>query len=327
MMQCFLKVGKTLSHSIACVVIAAVMLAGFLSSADAKTKGPKQMTFASADEAAVALVKAIRSNDMKAQLAVLGPGAKRLVSSGDAVADRAGRDWFVKNYDESRKIEQEGPDKAVLIVGKNEWPLPIPIIRKGDRWLFDTKAGKEEIINRRIGRNELHVIEFMRAYVDAQREYVTADRDGDGVREYAQKVRSTAGMKDGLYWEAKDGEPESPLGPFAAEAASEGYAEKVKSANPSPFRGYYFRILKEQGKHAPGGAYDYVIKGNMILGFAIVAYPARYGSSGIMTFIVNQEGVVYQKNLGRNTAKTARSMKLYDPDPTWKKVEEPAEQK
>ncbi len=326
-MQCFLRGGKTLFRSIVCAVIAAVVLAGLLSSADAKTKGPKQMTFASPDEAAAALAEAVRSNDTKAQLSVLGPGATRVLSSGDDVADRALREWFVKTFEESHRIEQESPDKAVLIAGKEEWPLPIPIVRKGDRWLFDTKAGREEIINRRIGRNELHVIEFMQAYVDAQREYIGKDWDGDGVRAYAQKVRSTPGRKNGLYWEAMDGEPESPFGPLVAQAAAEGYDGKAKSGKPSPFRGYYFRILKGQGKHAPGGAYDYVVRGNMILGFAIVGYPAKYGSSGIMTFIVNQGGVVHQKDLGGNTTKTARSMKLYDPDATWKRVEEPAEQK
>jgi hypothetical protein len=206
-------------------------------------------------------------------------------------------------------------------VGKDDWPLPIPIRKKGSAWFFDTKAGKEEMLNRRIGRNELNTIDVLEAYVVAQREYAGKDRDGDGVYPYAQKFWSTPGKKDGLYWEAKEGEEASPFGPLSARAAQEGYKRKGKPEKPSPYYGYYFKILKAQGKNAPGGAYDYVVKGNMIFGFGLVAYPAKYGSSGIMTFIVNQEGVVYQKDLGKGTAKAAGSIKRYDPDPTWKKVE------
>jgi hypothetical protein len=195
-------------------------------------------------------------------------------------------------------------------------------VKKGTTWYFDTKAGKEEVINRRIGRNELNVINSLHAFVDAQREYASKDRDRDGKMAFAQKFMSSKGKHDGLYWEAKEGKEDSPLGPFVARASAMGYGAKERSEKPMPFHGYYFKILKSQGKNATGGTYDYVVKGNMILGFAFLAYPAKYGSSGIMTFIVNQEGVIYQKDLGKNTAKVAKAMKRYDPDKTWTRAEE-----
>jgi hypothetical protein len=287
----------------------------------AATSKAKQKTFASPEEAAKALVDAMKAGD-KAQLsAIFGPGAESVISSGDEVVDKAERERFLKHYEEKNSLEKKGDDQVILQVGKDDWPLPIPIRKTGSTWSFDVKAGKEELLNRRIGRNELNVIDLLEAYVVAQREYAAKDRDGDGVYPYAQKFGSAPGKKDGLYWEAKEGEEASPFGPLAARAAREGYAKKAKSDEKSPYEGYYFNILKAQGKHAPGGAYDYVVKGNMILGFGLVAYPAKYGSSGIMTFIVNQEGVVYQKDLGRDTAKKAEGIKRYDPDPTWKKVE------
>jgi len=278
-------------------------------------------TFASPEEAVKAMVDAMKTGDKAESAAIFGPGSESLISSGDDVEDKATRERFLRNYEEKNSLAKKGDDEAILQVGKDDWPFPIPIRRKGSAWAFDTKAGKEEFLNRRIGRNELNTIDVLEAYVVAQREYARKDWDGDGVYPYAQKFGSTPGKKDGLYWEAKEGEEASPLGPFSAKAAQEGYTRKTKSEKPSPYNGYYFRILKAQGKHAPGGAYDYVVKGNMILGFGLVAYPAKYGSSGIMTFIVNQEGVVYQKDLGKGTAKAAGGMKRYDPDPTWKKAE------
>jgi len=287
----------------------------------AATAKAQPKAFASPEETVKALVDAMKTGD-KAQMSVLfGPGSESVISSGDDVEDKAERERFLRNYEEKSSLERKGDDEVLLQVGKDDWPFPIPIRRKGSAWSFDTKAGKEEILNRRIGRNELNTIDVLEAYVVAQREYAKKDRDGDGVYPYAQKFASTPGKKDGLYWKAKEGEEASPLGPFAARAAQEGYTRKAKTEKPSPYYGYYFRILKAQGKHAPGGAYDYVVKGNMILGFGLVAYPAKYGSSGIMTFIVNQEGVVFQKDLGKGTAKAAGAMKTYDPDPTWKKVE------
>jgi len=290
------------------------------SSAAAKAKA-KSKTFASPEEAVKALVNAMKTVDKAELSAIFGPGSESLISSGDDVEDKFVRERFLRKYEERNSLEKKGDDEVLLQVGRDDWPFPIPLRRKGSAWVFDTKAGKEEILNRRIGRNELNTIDVLEAYVVAQREYAKKDWDGDGVYPYAQKIASTPGKKDGLYWEAREGEEPSPLGPLSARAAKEGYTRKGKSGKPSPYNGYYFKILKAQGKHATGGAYDYVVKGNMILGFGLVAYPAKYGSSGIMTFIVNQEGVVYQKDLGKGTAKAAGAMKRYDPDPTWKKVE------
>ena len=202
--------------------------------------------------------------------AIFGPGSSEIVSSGDPVADQTARERFLRLYDEKNAIETAGNGKAVLSVGNQDYPFPIPVIKKGDAWLFDAMAGKEEILNRRIGRNELEVMQVLRAYVDAQHEY--ASRQRAGVMEFAQKIRSTPGKRDGLYWETKEGEEESPFGPLAAKAAREGYT-KSKSGNPTPFHGYLFRILKAQGKDAGGGAFDYVVNGRMVLGFALVAYP------------------------------------------------------
>ena len=302
-------------------LVCAVATALSAPDSSAATAKAQPKTFASPEEAVKALVDAMKTGD-KAQLsAIFGPGSESLISSGDDVEDKAGRERFLRNYEEKNSLEKKGDDEAIVQVGKDDWPFPIPLRRKGSAWAFDTKAGKEEFLNRRIGRNELNTIDVLEAYVVAQREYAKKDWDGDGVYPYAQKFGSTPGKKDGLYWEAKEGEEASPFGPLSARAAQEGYKRKTKSEKPSPYYGYYFKILKAQGKHAPGGVYDYVVKGNMILGFGLVAYPATYGSSGIMTFIVNQEGVVYQKDLGKGTAKAVGSMKRYDPDPTWKKVE------
>jgi hypothetical protein len=280
----------------------------------------KQRTFESPEEAAKALVDAARNNDKKELGAILGPGSQSLISSGDKVADKAGRERFVKKYEEKNSIEQTG-DKAILSVGSQGYPLPIPLIKKGDFWVYDTKAGKEEIINRRIGRNELNAIDVLREYVVAQREYACKDRNGDGVLEYAQKLVSGRNDHDGLFWKTKEGEEESPFGPFIARAAKEGYKGKTGGEKPSPYHGYFYRVLKAQGENAKGGKRSYVVNNNMILGFAMVAYPARYGSSGVMTLIVNQDGEVYERDFGRDTAKVAEAMTEYDPDKNWKKVE------
>lgn len=282
----------------------------------------KQKTFASPEAAAEALVAAVRSDKDKELSSIFGPGARDLISSGDRVADTAVRERFLQACLVRNAIEYTAPDSVVLHIGDQDYPFPIPLVRKGDRWAFDTKAGREEILNRRIGRNERRVIEVLHNYADAQREYAAMDRDADGIPEFAQKLISAPGKKDGLYWEVKEGEKESPFGPFMAKAAQEGYAGKLKTGRSEPYHGYYFKILKAQGTHAGGGSFDYVANGQMILGFALVAYPARYGASGVMTFIVNQEGTVYEKDLGRKTARKASSLKKYDPDQTWKKVEE-----
>ena len=306
--------------ALVCLVAVAMFLLGTAPASQAA--GMPQKSFSSPEEAVKSLVAAVRSNDIKEMLAILGPGSRELISSGDDVADRAGREKFLKAYDQMNTLQQESADKMVLSIGADNWPLPIPIVKKGATWVFDIQKGKQEILNRRIGRNELHIMDVLHAYVDAQHEYATKDCRGDGKVEFAQRLISTEGKRDGLYWEAKEGEEDSPLGPLVARAAKEGYA----NADLSPFHGYYFNILKGQGKHVDGGAYNYVVKGKMILGFALVAYPAEYGNSGVMTFILNQEGIIYQKDLGKDTKRRAEAMKIFDPDKSWTKVEETAKQ-
>jgi hypothetical protein len=281
----------------------------------------KQRTFASPEEAVQVLVAALKAGDTKALSAIFGPQGKDLLFSGDPVADKANRERFLSNYEAKNRLEEAGTDKVVLYVGNQDWPLPIPVVKKQGVWRFDVKEGKEELLARWIGRNELSAIQVCLAYVDAQREYALKDWDGDGLLEYAQKFWSDAGKKNGLYWETKAGDEQSPFGPLVGAAQKKGYTAKQSGSKPAPYFGYYYRILSAQGKSAPGGAYDYVVKGNMIGGFALVAYPAQYGASGIMTFLVNHDGVVYQKDLGKSTEKNALAMKLFNPDSKWKKVE------
>jgi hypothetical protein len=299
----------------AAVVAMVIIIVGVKADAAVKQKG-----FATPDEAVNAFATAMRSNDEQALLSIFGTAAKELISSGDPVQDKQRREMFISDYDRKNSITQEGA-KMVLVIGEKDWPFPIPLVKKGDQWIFDTKAGKEEILNRRIGEDELSTVQTLLAIVDAQREYALIDRDNDGLRAYAEKLRSDPGKKNGLYWETKEGEEPSPLGELVADARAEGYARTGPKQGPIPFHGYYFRLLKKQGKHAPGGAFDYVVKNKMIGGFAVVAYPAVYGSSGVMTFVVNHEGVVYEKDLGKNTPKIAKAMTSFDPDKTWKKVE------
>jgi hypothetical protein len=296
-----------------------LIFAGMTADAAVKQKG-----FASAEDAVKAAVAAVKSNDNKEVLAIFGAEAKDVMFSGDPVADKQRREKFISAYDQKNTLAKEG-DKMVLTVGDKDWPFPIPLVKKGDQWIFDTKAGKEEILNRRIGQNELDTIQTMLAVVDAQREYAMVDHDGDGLTEYAEKSWSDPGKKNGLYWETKEGEEPSPLGELVAQARAEGYSRGGSKGKPVPVHGYYFRMLKKQGKHAPGGAFDYVVKGNQIGGFAVVAYPATYGNSGVMTFVVNHDGVVYQKDLGKNTAKTAKAMTAFNPGSGWKKAQETKE--
>jgi hypothetical protein len=279
---------------------------------------PTQKTFGTPEAAVEALVKALRDHNEKELVALFGPGSETLISSGDKVDDRERMEKFVRSYGEKNRLQHEDETKLILHVGNNDWPFPIPLVKSADRWRFDTKQGREEILNRRIGENELDTIQTCLAIVDAQREYAALDRDGDGLLAYAQKFESTKGKTDGLYWEVKPGEKQSPLGPLVAKAQGEGY---VKGAKTVPYNGYFYRILTAQGKNARGGAYSYLVKGKMVGGFAVVAYPATYAVSGVKTFIVNHDGVVYQKDLGRKTGKLAKNMKTYDPDKTWEKVE------
>jgi hypothetical protein len=282
---------------------------------------PSQKSFASAEEAVKALIAAAKDNNDKEILSIFGPSGKELIFSGDKVADKRRREEFIKTYDEKNRLATEG-DNTILVIGKDDWPFPIPLVKKATGWVFDTEKGKQEILNRRIGENELFTIQTLLAVVDAEREYALKDRDRNGLLEYAQKFISDTGKKNGLYWEAKAGEAESPLGPIMAQAKSQGYQGKPASGTPVPYHGYYYRILTAQGKDAPGGAYSYLVKGKMIGGFAVLAYPAEYDNSGVMTFIVNYEGKVFQKNLGKNTAATAKAMKEYNPDSTWSEVKQ-----
>jgi hypothetical protein len=275
-------------------------------------------TFATPEEAVSALAAAASTKDSDALRSIFGPAAAEIENPDRVQATNEFR-AFATALSQTNRIVRESDSRCILEVGDNFWPFPVPIVKKDGQWFFDTEAGKDEILSRRIGKNELATLQVVRAYVEAQREYAAKDRDGDEVLEFAQRLISTPGTKDGLYWLPDlDGEI-SPLGPLVANAQSEGYAGKPKAEGtaPEPFQGYFFKILTRQGKHAPGGKYSYIINGNMIGGFALVAWPASYGETGIMTFIVNQQGRVYQKDLGPQTAKTAGAMKAYDPDKTW----------
>ena len=280
----------------------------------------KQLDFDSPEQAVSALVEAARGGKTADLVKILGSEGRKLVFSGDRVADKEGREHFTAAFDDANKIEMEGDDKATLMVGKHEWPFPIPIVKQGERWSFDTKAGAQEILVRRIGRNELNTIEVCRAYVDAQREYAAKQSSGGKYVEYAQKIMSTPGKHDGLYWPVAEDEAESPMGPFVAMARAHGYKDKIIQSDRAPYHGYLYRILTRQGKNAQGGAYNYVVRNHMIGGFALVAFPAKYGDSGVMTFIVNQDGIVYQKDLGPKTNALARDIEAFDPDSSWTAV-------
>lgn len=277
-----------------------------------------QQSFKSPEDAVAALVSATRNNWPDGAVAVLGAAGADIVSSGDKAADDAMRQKFLAAYDARHQVMKEGDNKAVMIIGPEDFPFPIPLTRKGAAWQFDTAAGRLEILYRRIGRNELSAIQASLAYVDAQNEYAEKDRTGAGGTTYAQRIVSGAHKKDGLYWPAAPGENASPLGELVARATSEGYAV---GGGRTPFHGYYFRILTRQGPMAAGGEVDYVVRGKMIGGFALVAYPAEYGNSGVMTFVVNYAGTVFQKDLGERTAKLAERMTSFNPDQTWKKVD------
>jgi hypothetical protein len=275
-----------------------------------------QRTFSSPEDASKALITAAQGNDEKATLDILGPDGKQIVSSGDEIEDAHNRANFVQKYQEMRRLVKEPDGTTTLYIGAENWPMPIPLVNKGNSWYFNTEAGKKEILCRRIGWNEMSTIRVCQELAAAEKEYYSTQHN-----EYAQKFFSDEGQHNGLYWKAADGEPESPIGPLVASAAAEGYA-KSEDAAPTPYRGYYYRILTRQGKNAPGGAKNYIANGKMTDGFAFVAYPAEYRSSGVMTLIVNTDGVVYQKDLGKKTDDLAKAMKEYNADSTWQKAEE-----
>lgn len=277
-----------------------------------------QETFATPDAAVDALMAALKADSDQSMIAIFGEQNKDLLISSDRAATTATRAKILAGMQILRVLQSPAPDRRVLVIGDEAWPMPIPLVRTGDRWRFATEEGKDELINRRVGGNERNAIHVLRAYIDAQREFASRDRDGDGVLQYAQKLASTPGKQDGLYWPANvaKGEEASPFGPLIAESA--GYLKGHTEGDP--YRGYHFRILTRQGKDAPGGAYNYVINGRMIAGFAMVAYPAEYGNSGVMTFIVSHNGKVYEKDLGKNSAAIGTKMSTFDPGAGWKEV-------
>ncbi len=293
----------------------AILLTGcFPTGSMAQQKGQK--TFSSPEDASNALVTAAQNNDEKALLEILGPDEKQIVSSGDATEDAESRANFARRYQQMHRLVKEPDGTTILYIGAENWPTPIPLVEKHNAWYFDTEAGKKEILYRRIGRNEMSAIRVCQELAASEKEYYSAHQN-----QYAQRIVSDEGQHDGLYWKAADGEPQSPIGPLVASAVAAGYGKSHDGA-PTPFRGYYYHILVRQGENAPGGAKGYVVNGKMTEGFAFVAYPAEYRSSGVMTFIVASDGVVYQKDLGKKTDVLAKAMQEYNPDSSWQKSEE-----
>jgi hypothetical protein len=278
--------------------------------------GPQ--TFPSAIDASQALIAALQNGDQQGLLKVLGPDGKDIISSGDPTEDRNNREDFVQKYQQMHRLVTEPDGTTTLYIGAENWPTPIPLVHKANAWYFDTAAGKQEILYRRVGRNELSAIAVCQELVDAEKEYFGQPHDGDSGRQYAQKFSSDLGKHNGLYWNTNSGESNSPVGPLVAFAAAEASSQGA-TQTPQPFQGYYFRVLNGQGPNTSGGARNYIVDGKMTGGFAFVAYPAEYRSSGVMTFIVNQDGIVYEKDLGIRTAEIARSLARYDRDATWRK--------
>ncbi|HKQ83071.1 MAG TPA: DUF2950 domain-containing protein [Steroidobacteraceae bacterium] len=302
----------------AVVATACVLLA--CGGAEREQKESAAWSFATPEAAVAAFVAALEKNNTDELESLLGPGTKGMLSSGDEVADRNARQSFLQRYRDKHQLVAGGPDDLALQVGHDDWPLPIPLVRRNGRWSFDGAAGAEELVMRRIGANELRVIAVMHGYVDAQQEYASAGRDGGEPGVFAQRLRSDPGKQDGLYWETAPGQPHSPLGPFVAAAAEEGYTASGSSqgaATQRPYHGYRYRMLFSQGDAASGGAHDYIVDGKLKDGFALVAFPDSYGKSGVMTFMVNQDGVVWQRDLGEETPKVAAAMKQFNPDPNW----------
>jgi len=315
------RVRRTIAPaSLALLLVFLIPLISCAKSETAAAAGSSQKAFATPEEAGKALLDAAKSGDQDTVLAIFGPASKEVIYSGDATQDKETASAFVSAYDKMNRWRKLDDSHQELIIGADNFTFPIPL-RKNEsgRWYFDTAAGKDEILARRIGRNELSAIAVSGALADAQHEYFSESHPDMRKKQYALKFISDTGTQNGLYWESAEGQSKSPLGPLVAFATGEGYSAQAKSHEP--FHGYYYRMLKRQGKHAQGGAKDYLSDGKMVRGFAFVAYPAEYGNSGIMTFIVNQNGVVYQKDLGKNTRETASAMTEFDPDNSWAPVE------
>jgi hypothetical protein len=298
-------------------ITAVVILVTSCFAARSVAQQPGQKTFSSPEEASAALIAAMQSNTEKELLAILGPDGRQIVSSGDETQDAESRANFVQRYQEMHRLVKEPDGTTTLYIGAMNWPTPIPLVNKGNSWYFDTEAGKREILFRRIGRNEMSTIRVCEELVAAQKEYFATQHSS-----YAQQIFSDEGQHNGLYWKAADGEAQSPIGPLVASAVAEGYV-KGQAGPPTPYRGYLYHVLRRQGKNGPGGAKSYIADGKMTGGFAFVAYPAEYRSSGVMTFIVGEDGVVYQKDLGKKTEVLGKAMKEYDPNSNWQKAEQP----
>lgn len=312
--------GKTHKTSIATRL---PLLALFLITLAGCTKYEKSSfkTFTSPDDAGNALLEAAKSGDQDAVLAIFGPESRPIIYSGDSVQDKATAEAFGAAYQQMHRWRKMPDDSQILLIGADNFAFPIPLKKNSaGQWFFDTAAGKDEILARRIGRNELAVIEVCGALADAQAEYFSQRHDDGSTKQYALKFISDSGKQNGLYWESPEGQPKSPLGPLVAFATTEGYTAKPNSH--VPFHGYFFHTLNRQGSHAPGGAKDYVVDGKMVSGFAFVAYPAEYRNSGVMTFIINQDGVLLQKDLGQTTTETAAAISEFDPDASWSQVQE-----
>jgi Protein of unknown function (DUF2950) len=307
---------QNIATKVAAVAILAGGFACFPSRMAAQQPGEK--TFSSAGKACHALLEALQAQDEAALLTILGPDAKEIVSSGDPAEDKQNRDEFVQKYKQMHRMVNEPDGKTILYIGAENWPTPIPLVHKGSEWYFDTAAGKQEILYRRIGRNELSVIQVCHELVDAEKEYYSQPHDGESARQYAGKLFSEPGKHNGLYWEARAGQPESPIGPMVAAAAVDGLPGDANQ-EPKPFQGYYFRILN--GEKTSSGGKSYVVDGKMTGGFAVVAFPAEYRSSGVMTFIVDQDGVIYEKDLGPRTVVVAKKLARYSRDATWRQAD------
>ena len=304
------------------LVLSALLLAClFFPRFAAAEEATTQRVFPSPDAAASALVAAGKGDDTKTLGSILGPDADQVLSSGDPVADRNALDDFVRRYEEMHRLAYDDQGRVILYIGAGNWPVPIPLVKKNGAWVFDTAAGKDELLYRRIGRNELFTIKVLEDLADAQTEYASDAHDGESAGQFARKILSDSGKQDGLYWIVSEGQPESPIGSLVARASAEGY-KKDSEGNPIPFHGYFYKVLTRQGRNAPGGAKNYLVDGKMTNGFAFLAYPAEYRASGVMTFMINQDGVIVQKDLGPDTAKLAGKIAEYNPDKTWQEVDE-----
>jgi len=306
-----------LSLALSIFLSAWLFVTPFASADDAAT----QQAFPTPDAAVSALVAADKADDMKTLSSILGPDSDQILSSGDPVADKNAREDFVRRYQEMHRLAYDDQGRVILYIGAGNWPVPIPLVKKDSGWVFDTAAGKDELLFRRIGRNELFTIKVLERLAVAQSEYASGAHDGGSEGEFAQKILSDTGKQNGLYWETAEGQPESPIGPLVAKATAAGYTRDT-GENPIPFHGYYYKILTGQGRNAPGGAKKYLVDGKMTNGFAFLAYPAEYRASGVMTFMINQDGVIVQKDLGPDTAKLASAITEYNPDKTWDEVDE-----